>query len=281
MSGRQEKSMTVNKAGFNEEFNKILVEYIDALKAEVEFRLKNWHFVSDKRYMYSVVQGLLSRQYAITSELVGCDVFYKPNIAGILFRAMLDVYITMAWILKEDSETRAQQFMVYGLGQEKLMKEVRENSLKNDGMDPTEDPFVQTSTRIINMMTSEELLDIKIGSWSGKPISKMAEEAGILSLYNYSYLPFSQDVHSNWPHLVRFNLEICRNPLHKFHLKGVIRKPQARPLENLEIATKYMKKVITLFDENIKLDLTGVKNSYELFWDRMNEFIDKYSEASE
>src|SRR5260370_23870899 len=65
----------------------------------------------------------------------------------------------------------------------------------------------------INAQKWSFLVDVNVGSWSGKTTRQMAEEAGILGFYNYVYTPFTQCVHSTWYHVGRYNSWPSESPL--------------------------------------------------------------------
>lgn len=259
----------------NMELLNILSEYRDNLKTEVNYRLSNWKYDHQNSAKYHVISGLLSRQASITLETIDAPQILNGLVISIILRSMIDIFITMAWILHDDSENRAQKFIDYGVGQEKIMKDCRESELKSQGIDPESDDFIKVSNAIINIMRKEELVDVNIGSWSGLSVRQMAEESGNLGFYNLTYIPFSQDVHSNWPHLIRFNLEPCENPLHRFHLKGVLKEVEPKLHHNLRNLTKYMNKVLMLFDEHVKLDLSSITPASKILRDKLNSLAER------
>ena len=257
------------------ELTNILKEYEQNLAKEVEFRLRNWKFDHKKAASYQVISGLLSRQTSIVIDLLSAPQIFNRLVVSIILRSMIDIYITMAWILHSDSEIRAQKFIDYGLGQEKIMLDCRKAGLEAQGILPETDELVQTCQNLINMMKYEQLVDVNIGSWSGLNVRQMAQEAGCLDFYNLTYIPFSQDVHSNWSHLIRFNLEPCKNPLHKFHFHGVLKDNFPCFFDNLRNVVKYMNKVLDLFDANSGLDVSSVTPSADILIDKVLAIIEK------
>ena len=271
--------MSITEHEFMEEISDIIIEYDKNLRAEVELRLNNWTFDHESSAMHNVISGLLSRQTAITLEVMGSPPILHGVVIHIILRSMIDVYLTMAWIFHSDSENRAQKFIDYGVGQEKMMKDFREAELKSLGINPDEDPGIRASNMLINIMKTEELVDVNIGNWSGLNARQMAEESGNLSFYNLTYLPFTQDVHSNWPCIVRFNLAPCNSPLHKLHFVGDLKGVKSAFHLNLRNVLKYMDKVLTLFDKNIKTDLSSIKKpASDILRSRMKTLMGKIKE---
>ena len=262
--------MNVNSEECQKKLSDILNNYVTNLKEEVSYRFKNWQFVRKDRIYYNVIQGLLARQTSIVADLIKIPMVWNENILPSVLRSMIDLYINMAWILEKDSNQRAEKYIEYGLGQEKIFKEYRIEELKSQGIDPNEDPVIQASDILINSTLKDELLNINLGSWSELTVRKMAMEAGCLDFYNLTYIPFSISAHNSWTHLMRFNLKPCENPLHGYHFVGKIHTEDASFIHYLKIITKYMKKTLDLFDNTIKLDLSNTNNSYKILWDSLN-----------
>ena len=71
---------------------------------------------------FEVIGGLLSRQATLLIEMASSPSIWNGNIAPLILRSMTDLHITLAWILNEPDET-ARKYLLYGLGQEKLLIE--------------------------------------------------------------------------------------------------------------------------------------------------------------
>lgn len=177
---------------------------------------------------------------------------------------MTDVHITLAWILK-DSVERSRKFVLYGLGQQKLILEHRKAALTSDGKDPTQDPMVKAFEAQLNAQRFDWLTEVNVGSWSEASVREMAEEAGCLDLYRYAYTPFSAATHSMWPHISRLNLDACENPLHRYHKVPV--DPDCAPDPDfLYRAAKYVEKSFNLFDQTFSIQ-SGMPSAFEKLTD--------------
>lgn len=267
--------MNVNDEEFQKYLNDLLNNYTMNLSNEIHYRLKHWKFVKKNRFCYNVIQGLLARQASIVIDLIKVPIIWNENIVPSVLRSMIDLHISMAWILKENSNQRAEKYIEYGLGQEKIFREHRAEELKKEGKDVNNDPIIKYSDIIINSTLKDELLNINLGSWSELTVRKMAEESGCLDFYNFTYIPFSISAHNSWTHLVRFNLKLCNNPLHGVHYVGKINEDEPGFIHYLELITKYMKKTLALFDENIKIDLSGIKDAYKVLWNDFDNLVSK------
>ena len=85
----------------------------------------------------------------------------------------------------------------------------------------------------------------------------MAEEAGCVDFYNYVYQPFSNAVHSSWPHVSDKNMVYCLNPTHLNHRLAVSIDYEPS-LYWFELAAKYLEKTFTLFDAKTNVVSTVV-----------------------
>ncbi len=173
---------------------------------------------------YQVVFGLLSRHVTLTTRFIKAYSFWNNDMAPIIMRCLADNLINMKWIIG-DISTRSDRFIKYGLGQEKLNIEHRKAQLLKDGYDPYSDPLIQAQERWLSTFRFPMLTDVDLGSWSGRSVRQMAIEADCLDFYNYVYMPFSCAIHSQWNHIVKFNMRESDNPLHSSLLYPVIDDP--------------------------------------------------------
>jgi hypothetical protein len=224
----------------------IVLEYVEAIRAQLAAEWRAWRLDLTKPEMHEVVAALLARQVTLATQLASSPGMWNEHVAPVILRAMADVHITLAWILKDPLE-RSRKFILYGLGQQKLLLEHRKAQLATDGRDVGNDPIVQATEAWINAQRFEFLTEVNVGSWSEITVREMAEEAGCLDFYRYVYTPFSGAGHSMWNHVSRYNLQVCQNPLHRYH-KTPIDPDLAPDPEYLYLAAKYAEKSFDLFD---------------------------------
>ena len=240
----------MNNIQFNERLDLILKEYIGLLKNELREIWNNWELDLTQNEIYEVLGGLLSRQVTLTNSFIESKVNWTNDIAPIFLRTMADNYINFAWIIEKPLE-RAQKFIIHGLGQEKLMVEHRKAELQKQGIDPEKDDLIKASEIWISMQRYTFLTEVNLGSWSGLKTRQMAEEAGCIDFYNYVYQPFSTVVHNTWGHIAKYNLITSENELHRFLKKPLITEIEPL-LHYLDLAVKYMSKMLCKFDEKYK-----------------------------
>ena len=230
-------------------------KYISHVEAELRERWNSWKNDLYLNHVHEAIGALLARQVTLVTHFARSPVSWNVHIAPLFLRAMIDVYINFAWILKDPSE-RSERFVLYGLGQQKLQLEHRRKQLTKEGIEVESDPVVKATEDWINSQRYEFLVDVDVGHWAGLNVRSMAEEADCMDLYNFSYAPFSAGVHSTWPHLCRLNLTVCKNPLHKFHRVPTIDEYPS-DIGFLDTAAKYLSKSFAALESVSKVMRLG------------------------
>jgi hypothetical protein len=237
--------MTQNE--LNKRVSKIIGRFSVNACNELRIIWNNLDVDLTKKEIFEVLTGLIARQITLATHFMRCPNLWTGNLGPIILRSMIDNYINLAWIIKDPLE-RSRKYILYGLGQEKLIIEHRKNEIEREGLDPKDDMFIKYSEAWINSQRFSFFTEVNIGSWSGISVREMAEQAGCLDIYNYSYLPFSCAVHNTWNHINRYNLRLSENPLHKFlHTPEI---PEIKlDIEYIEIAARYVDKILQTYYE--------------------------------
>lgn len=165
-----------------------------------------------------VLGGLISRQARLAGSIISNESLWTLDLGRIIQRCMVDTHITLTWLIKEGKQEDFENFIEYGLGQEKLLLE--HLKIRLDEKDPKFNEKSEEIEHRKNWIDSQLLtnfLPVNIGNWTKKNVRKMAEEADCMDIYNLSYTPFSNAVHGMWNTLAKINLKFCTNPLHRFH----------------------------------------------------------------
>ncbi|MBL0939305.1 MAG: hypothetical protein IBJ03_10435 [Gemmatimonadaceae bacterium] len=164
------------------------------------------------------IWGLVARQTVLALELTNNPGIWNRHIGPVALRAMVDVHITLAWILM-DSEQRSREYIRYGLGQEKLLIEQLKDDVKTSPSTRKKrlGRAITSKRRWLESQLLEWAIEVNVGAWSGKSVREMAQEAGCDRLYKFAYVPLSGAAHSMWQSVGRHNMSYCANPLHKFH----------------------------------------------------------------
>ena len=254
------------------QIEQLIRTFIEQARVELKERWEKWQINLSQSEFHEVVGALLARQVTLARQLAECPLIWNGHIAPIILRAMADVYISLAWVLKDPIE-RSRKFILYGLGQAKLQIEHRKAQIGDREPKSAEKMMIEASESWINSQRFTFLTEVNIGSWSGISTRKMAEEADCIDFYNYVYNPFSACAHSIWYHIARYNLKQCANPLHQYH--QVPDDPElAMDPYNLYLAAKYLQKTFSAFDEKIAIQV-DVPSAYE----HLCESLDKLSDT--
>lgn len=230
-----------------------LEEFVRAIDAKIrqELRMRCEAYAPDFQApeVFNVLTALLARQATLAIEMSSAPQLWNGHSAPLFLRAMTDVHITLAWILL-DVKTRARQYIDHGLGQAVLELEHRKKRLESADEDSKEDikKMIQLYQAWIDTQRWNFLVEINVGSWSGKTTREMAEEANIVDFYNYVYTPFSQCAHSTWYHVGRYNSGPSESPLtRQLWMPQIANSPS--DVWNLALAAKYLDKSFDAFDE--------------------------------
>jgi hypothetical protein len=248
--------MTVGKEQLNEAIWSALDNFIDYISGRLWARWDLWQGDREDHNFHEVIGGLLSRQVNLTSELAGNPRIWNSNMAPLVLRSMVEALITASWIL-EDPQTRSESFILYGLGQEKLLLEHHKALLTEEGLDPNKDQEMQEWEEWLNSQRRTSLTEVNVGDWAGLDLRKRAEEAGQLDLHRIDYARWSGAVHNMWQHLLRFNLQQCQNPLHGFHRVPLLPRLSLDPYF-LQWAAMYLDRTFAVFDEKTGVRIDGL-----------------------
>lgn len=167
----------------------------------------------------SVIGSLLSRQTTLCIQMARAPNILNAHSAPLFLRAMVDLEITLSWILL-DVDERVKKYVLYGLGEEKLIIE----HYKKEAEDANDQEYkseilsaIENKENWVRSQKPEYLLEINLGNWAQLDYRKMAQEAGKENLYKFPYKVFSQSAHNMWNYLAFYNSKKCNNPLHRYH----------------------------------------------------------------
>lgn len=174
---------------------------------------------------HEAVFGIPAYCLAILNELMRLG-----NAATILgrtgLRAILESYITLAYLLSKDSDELWRTYRRYGAGQAKLAL------LKLDAEDSDKAGYV--SVDFLNLIANEdqslEFLTVDVGHWERTNLRQMSEQAGVKPLYDRFYPWTSAYVHANWGAVRSSEFDLCLNPLHRAHR---VLRTTATPLDDV------------------------------------------------
>jgi hypothetical protein len=257
--------------------NKLVDEYLDLAHTSFQQRIDTWNTRIDifDKEVNEVLGGLLARQVSLATNVAISPRSWNMHILPVLLRCMADVYITFCWIVI-DKQSRARQFIEYGLGQEKLaIEKYRESLSKEPTPDPEAVEFIEFRSQMLEAERASFMIPINLGAWSELNLRDMAIEAGEKDFYDLVFVQFSSAVHSTWQHIWRFNLLPCTNPLHMGHRLPF--DPDFRmDLQLFGNSAKYLCKMFSKFDTAV-LELPEPNDSYacyNLLGQRFSKYFD-------
>lgn len=249
----------------NEELAELVHNYEQGVGNEFNARWEIWPIDASNPGPSEVLIGLLHRQYTLALGIATNPGVWTIDLAPNLLRSMVEVHIWMAWILKDPS-SRAKQFIEDGLGKEKLVIKHRTDELNAQGMDSEKDMALEFSKAWIESHMYSFFIDVNLsGSWSGLDTRKMAEEAGCIDFYRFTYPMYSATVHNTWNHIGKYDLTICNNPLHGQHRIPTPMQMQIDP-EFFFLAAKYLDKTFKLIDVALHTEIDLPSTFEQLFY---------------
>lgn len=250
-----------------------IIAYRHFANKDVRSRQAAWKIDLGNVEEQQVLLALLARQATLAIEIVSAPSTWNPNVAPVLLRAMADVHITLVWLLG-DPKVRVPMYVSDGLGAIKLEIAHREEEIKRNPSAATDEhnAYTEYLKNWLESQRLEFLVEVNLGSWSGKNTRIMAEEAGCIDFYNYVFQPFSAAVHSYWSHVGRINVEYCENPSHNFHFLPILPSLEA-DTHWCMLAAKYLRKTLSAFDDALQLG--------ELPCESFLVVVDAFSERTE
>jgi hypothetical protein len=126
---------------------------------------------------------------------------------------LAETAITFSYLAKLGTPEEFNKFIEYGEGQQKLlMLHLQDNYPDHRSLDGLSSEQLADEIELW-----PEMVEIELGSWSGKDARKLAQEAGLEDLYRLVFTPASSDLHGSWISLKSSNLVRCAEPLHRGH----------------------------------------------------------------
>jgi uncharacterized protein DUF5677 len=134
-------------------------------------------------------------------------------------RTLLECYVTLEYLTKENSADLWKSYRVYGAGQAKLAFLKLANSQA-----ATNYISIDTLKSLANEDVWQEFLPIDLGHWAKSDLRALSEKAGVKDVYDRFYPWTSTYGHGHWAAIRDSVFEVCANPLHRIH-----RIPLSRP----------------------------------------------------
>lgn len=138
----------------------------------------------------------------------------RHSITGrLVLKTLTDCRISIAYLLKENTDNLWLKFRQFGSGQAKLAL------LKLENLENEIPSFINANilSEITNEDFYQEFVNIDVGHWCGIDLRKMAEKSGTKNDYDKYYGWSSMYSHGHWSALRETCFTKCFNPLHRLH----------------------------------------------------------------
>ena len=140
-------------------------------------------------------------------------------------RTLLECFVTLAYLAKEDLPQLWESYRIYGAGQAKLA------FLKLDDAEAAPAYIgVDTLNSLANEDMWQEFISMDLGHWDRSNLRTLSEKAGVKQEYDKFYPWTSTYAHGHWAALRDSVFIVCGNPLHRLHR---IPRQSARVLEDV------------------------------------------------
>lgn len=172
---------------------------------------ENTHQTTAMDAKHDAVFGMAFYALRLLEELLGIGI--GQSILGRLgLRTILELHISLRYLLAEDDEEVWNKWRSYGAGQAKL------NALKfDDNLDPPKHIDIESIERIAGEDLWEEFLNINLRNWCGLDLRRLSERTGLKDTYDKFYSWTSGYSHANWGPIREACYNTCGNPLHRLH----------------------------------------------------------------
>jgi hypothetical protein len=177
----------------------------------------------DHYFTTSVTSAIDARHEAVFGlALYSLDIFIENNIflsastpiGRVTARIMLESYLSMAYLIKKESEGEQlwEAFRNYGTGQVSLIERKYEDEGYQSSM-----VNLEVMDKIANEDKWSEFVPIYLGHWDTSDLRRMSIDVNEKALYDKYYPYTSGYVHATWGAVREASLQTCMNPLHRLH----------------------------------------------------------------
>lgn len=165
---------------------------------------------------YAVIMGMTCYIYRIYQEIVEKQM--QNGIGGrILFRTMLETYINLKYMMKQECEVPDiyERFKAYGNGKYKLVMA----KLREEKYNVSDDS--QIDKKIMELLVNEDMdevfVNMSVGYFDQKRVKSKFQECGEDELYEIYYEYATNFAHGIWGAIRESTMLICDNPAHTYH----------------------------------------------------------------
>lgn len=230
----------------------------------------------------AVLSGLLVRVAKLQSGYLDQVCKHRGEIAGIVYRPLMETLINLKFLLSKDSDAMFNEFIEYSLREEKkLLQNIEINITGRGGKKlPIEERMIRSIMRAFDQsgFTLEQVNEKNRTSWGGS-IFKRAQAVGMEVAYSSLMGLPSHSTHGNWQDLITNHLEYTDGAFIP-NTDWTECRPQAPfsiALISVILDLDYLEKVIPEYHEKeeIKERLNDLRMRIEVADELHEEFIQK------
>ncbi len=212
-----------------------------------------------------VVGGLFARVFRFLQTFVLDYHLWADDLGRVVLRMMLEAVFYLRFLSEQNQSELFLAFQRYGIGQEKLYKMQLRRLLEEGKLadSPELREFIDSDS---DEEIADELVNVRLKNF--EDLRKLAADANMKDEYVLYYQPDSAVVHGQWPALRRYHLQMCTEPLHRFHLQPTFHLPALNP-QLLERAFRLFMDAYELWTKRYGLD------------DQIYKLVDEYFEGCE
>lgn len=181
-----------------------------------------------------MISGLTAHGLRTTLALAANPGLWVGEFSAPLLRSVVEILIVLAWLGTPEGRAPEvhERFKDFGRGRLKLAKLHAEEFADSVATSALLEEVLEGLNDEVNREVGEEFQDISLeATFAGRDLRKMAIAAGAEWSYKLELAPMSSVLHSEWPMVTRYAMDLCVTPLHKFHwLPRTTLTPAVRPV---------------------------------------------------
>ncbi len=133
------------------------------------------------------------------------------SLSRLTLRSLAESLITLKYLIDKDDQELWDDFRVYGAGQAKILEEKFRDSGYPEYLSELD------LNEIANEDAWVEFVPVNVGHWGGTDLRAMSQETQLKEVYEKYYRWPSTYSHANWGAIRDSALQMCVNPLHRYH----------------------------------------------------------------
>lgn len=188
-----------------------LQKEIEELRREVSQGFISTQISTDIDARHDGAFGLVLYAIKVAGEVCQPNV-HDGSLGRIGLRTIVEIFITLSYLIKTDDMKKWEAYRSYGAGQAKLafLKMLKTDTLPNY-------VDIEALEELANEDMWQEFVTINLGNWDSGNLRRMSESADEKEVYDAFYDWTSGYIHGQWAVVRDSTMTNCLNPLHRLH----------------------------------------------------------------